>query len=113
MVALRRRLSPRGFHLPVLHRNRHGYPEFPQPGVERSRQKGWGTIRQSPDAPAHLLDVHGADHKRQRRAGAPGHTSAKTTLEFYIRSVPEPVRIAVESLDQLLKKVPDSVNNPN
>jgi hypothetical protein len=41
------------------------------------------------------------------------HTSAKTTLEFYIRSVPETVRIAVESLDQLLKKVPDSVKNPN
>jgi hypothetical protein len=33
--------------------------------------------------------------------------------EFYIRSVPETVRIAAESLDQRLKKVPDSVNNPN
>ena len=41
------------------------------------------------------------------------HTSAKTTLEFYTRSVPETVRIAVESLDQLLKKVPDSERQPN
>jgi hypothetical protein len=28
----------------------------------------------------------------------------KTTLEHHIKSVPESVRIAVESLDQLLKK---------
>ncbi len=34
------------------------------------------------------------------------HTNAKTTLEHYIKSVPESVRIAVESLDQLLKKKP-------
>ena len=33
-------------------------------------------------------------------------TTAKTTLEHYIKSVPESVRIAVESLDQLLKKKP-------
>ena len=36
------------------------------------------------------------------------HTSAKTTLEHYIQSVPESVRVAVESLDQLLKKTPRS-----
>src|SRR5579872_2801429 len=34
------------------------------------------------------------------------HTNAKTTLEHYIKSVPESVRIAVESFDQLLKKKP-------
>jgi hypothetical protein len=34
------------------------------------------------------------------------HTNAKTTLEHYIKSVPESVRIAVESLDQLLRKKP-------
>lgn len=34
------------------------------------------------------------------------HSSSKTTLEHYIKSVPESVRIAVESLDQLLKKPP-------
>jgi hypothetical protein len=32
------------------------------------------------------------------------HTNAKTTLEHYIKSVPESVRVAVESLDQFLKK---------
>lgn len=32
------------------------------------------------------------------------HTNAKTTLEHYIKSVPESIRVAVESLDQLLKK---------
>jgi integrase len=31
------------------------------------------------------------------------HTNAKTTLEHYIKSVPESVRVAVESLDHLLK----------
>jgi integrase len=36
------------------------------------------------------------------------HTSAKTTLEHYIQSVPESVRVAVERLDQLLKKTPRS-----
>jgi integrase len=34
------------------------------------------------------------------------HRSAKTTLEHYIRSVPESVRVAVESLDHLLKSKP-------
>jgi integrase len=34
------------------------------------------------------------------------HSSAKTTLEHYIKSVPESVRVAVESLDHLLKKLP-------
>ena len=34
------------------------------------------------------------------------HSSSKTTLEHYIKSVPESVRVAVESLDHLLKKVP-------
>jgi integrase len=31
------------------------------------------------------------------------HSSSKTTLEHYIKSVPESVRVAVESLDHLLK----------
>jgi integrase len=34
------------------------------------------------------------------------HSSAKTTLEHYIKSVPESVRVAVESLDHLLKSNP-------
>jgi integrase len=34
------------------------------------------------------------------------HTNAKTTLEHYIKSVPESVRVAVESLDRLLKSKP-------
>ena len=34
------------------------------------------------------------------------HSSAKTTLEHYIRSVPQSVRLAVESLDHLLKSKP-------
>ena len=40
------------------------------------------------------------------------HTNAKTTLEHYIKSVPESVRVAVESLDQLLKKKPDGQETP-
>jgi hypothetical protein len=32
------------------------------------------------------------------------HTNAKTTLEHYIKSMPESFRVAVESLDQLLKE---------
>lgn len=36
------------------------------------------------------------------------HTTAKTTLEHYIKSVPESVRVAVESLDHLLKSKPDA-----
>ncbi|MDE3167469.1 MAG: tyrosine-type recombinase/integrase, partial [Acidobacteriota bacterium] len=34
------------------------------------------------------------------------HTTAKTTLEHYIKEVPESVRAAVESLDSLLKRPP-------
>jgi integrase len=34
------------------------------------------------------------------------HTNAKTTLEHYIKSVPESVRVTVESLDHLLKTPP-------
>ncbi len=37
------------------------------------------------------------------------HTSAKTTLEPYIKSVLESVHVAVESLDHLLKSEPDTV----
>jgi hypothetical protein len=37
------------------------------------------------------------------------HTNAKTTLEHYIKSVPESVRVAVESLDHLLKSEPEAV----
>jgi integrase len=40
------------------------------------------------------------------------HTNAKTTLEHYIKSVPESVRVAVESLDQLLKKTPGGSGKP-
>lgn len=40
------------------------------------------------------------------------HTNAKTTLEHYIQSVPESVRVAVESLDQLLKKKPRTSETP-
>jgi integrase len=40
------------------------------------------------------------------------HTNAKTTLEHYIKSVPESVRVAVESLDQLLKKKPSGSEKP-
>jgi hypothetical protein len=36
----------------------------------------------------------------------------KTTLEHYIKSVPESVRVAVESLDQLLKKKPSGSETP-
>ena len=40
------------------------------------------------------------------------HSSAKTTLEHYIKSVPESVRVAVESLDHLLKKLPADQRKP-
>jgi len=40
------------------------------------------------------------------------HTNAKTTLEHYVKSVPESVRIAVESLDQLLKAKPSGSETP-
>ena len=36
------------------------------------------------------------------------HRTSKTTLEHYIKSVPESVRVAVESLDHLLKSSPES-----
>ena len=39
------------------------------------------------------------------------HTNAKTTLEHYIKSVSESVRIAVESLDHLLKSKPGAVKD--
>jgi predicted oxidoreductase len=34
------------------------------------------------------------------------HSSANTTLEHYIKSVPASLRVAVESLDHLLKSRP-------
>jgi integrase len=37
------------------------------------------------------------------------HATAKTTLEHYIKSVPETVRVAVESLDHLLKSKPGAI----
>jgi integrase len=40
------------------------------------------------------------------------HSTAKTTLEHYIKSVPESVRVAVESLDHLLKKAPTDSEKP-
>jgi integrase len=36
------------------------------------------------------------------------HTTAETTLEHSIKSVPESVRVAVESLDHLLKSKPEA-----
>jgi integrase len=36
------------------------------------------------------------------------HTTAKTTLDHYIKSIPASVRTAVESLDHLLKAIPTS-----
>jgi len=39
------------------------------------------------------------------------HSSAKTTLEHYIKSVPASVRVAVESLDHLLKTMPTDQRN--
>ena len=39
-------------------------------------------------------------------------TNAKTTLEHYIKSVPASVRVAVESLDQLLKEKPSGSEMP-
>ncbi len=39
------------------------------------------------------------------------HSTPKTTLEHYIKSVPATVRVAVESLDQLLKSVPLGQDN--
>jgi len=41
------------------------------------------------------------------------HSTAKTTLEHYIKSVPESVRIAVESLDLLLKLKPAEEKRAN
>jgi integrase len=40
------------------------------------------------------------------------HATAKTTLEHYIKSVPASVRIAVESLDRLLKSIPTGQGKP-
>jgi integrase len=40
------------------------------------------------------------------------HSSSKTTLEHYIKSVPESVRVVVESLDHLLKKAPADSGQP-
>jgi len=36
------------------------------------------------------------------------HATARRTLEHYIKSVPESVRVAVESLDHLLKSKPEA-----
>lgn len=40
------------------------------------------------------------------------HSTAKTTLEHYIKSVPASVRVAVESVDQLLKSIPAGPDEP-
>jgi len=40
------------------------------------------------------------------------HSSSAATLEHYIKSVPESVRVAVESLDHLLKKAPADSGQP-
>ena len=41
-----------------------------------------------------------------------GHSSSTTTLEHYIKSVPESVRVAAESLDHPLKKAPAASGQP-
>ncbi|HEY6306286.1 MAG TPA: hypothetical protein VIY49_18700 [Bryobacteraceae bacterium] len=41
------------------------------------------------------------------------HTNAKTTLEHYIKSVPESVRVSVESLDSLLKSKAGQTGSSN
>jgi integrase len=41
------------------------------------------------------------------------HTTAKTTLEHYIKSIPESVRVAVESLDHLLKSKAGQTDSSN
>jgi integrase len=41
------------------------------------------------------------------------HANAQTTLEHYIKSVPESVRVAVESLDHLLKSKPGETARAN
>jgi integrase len=40
------------------------------------------------------------------------HSSSATTLEHYIKCVPESVRVAVEALDHLLKKAPTDSGQP-
>ena len=40
------------------------------------------------------------------------HPNAKTTLEHYSKSVPESVRVAVKSLDQLLNRKPSGSETP-
>jgi len=40
------------------------------------------------------------------------HSTPKTTLEHYIKSVPATVRVAVESLDQVLKAIPAGQDKP-
>jgi len=40
------------------------------------------------------------------------HSTPKTTLEHYIKSVPATVRVAVESLDHLLKAIPAGQDKP-
>ena len=40
------------------------------------------------------------------------YSSSATTLERYINSVPENVRVAVESLDHLMKKAPTDSGQP-
>jgi integrase len=40
------------------------------------------------------------------------HATAKTTLEHYIKSIPDSVRVAVESLDHLLKAIPTGSEKP-
>jgi integrase len=41
------------------------------------------------------------------------HSSANTTLEQYIKSVPESLRVAVESLDHLLKSNAEMTEEAN
>src|ERR1022692_2210825 len=41
------------------------------------------------------------------------HTNAATTLEHYIKSIPESVRVAVEPLDHLLKSKKDQADSSN
>jgi hypothetical protein len=41
------------------------------------------------------------------------HSNARTTLDHYIKSVPESVRVAVEALDHLLKSKPGEFGQAN
>lgn len=100
-----------GIHLSVCAEDRHQYQQFPFPVLKEAGKKA---------------GVAGVTHQMLRRTCSTymaqitsvkdvqahlRHTNAKTTLEHYIKSVPESVRVAVESLDHLLKSKPGAVKD--